>query len=38
MDGYIENENAYPEDEYIYNETFIGEDGEEYQVLENPLS
>ena len=30
MDGYIENENAYPDDEYIYNETFIGEDGEEY--------
>ena len=30
MDGNIENENAYPDDEYIYNETFIGEDGEEY--------
>ena len=36
MDGYIENENAYPEDEYIYNETFIGEDGEEY-YYEDPL-
>ena len=36
MDGYIENENAYPEDEYIYNETFIGEDGEEY-YYEEPL-
>ena len=36
MDGYIENENAYPEDEYIYNETFIGEDGEEY-YYEKPL-
>ena len=36
MDGYIENENAYHEDEYIYNETFIGEDGEEY-YYEEPL-
>ena len=36
MDGYIENENAYPDDEYIYNETFIGEDGEEY-YYEEPL-
>ena len=36
MDGYIENENAYHEDEYIYNETFIGEDGEEY-YYEDPL-
>jgi putative ABC transport system ATP-binding protein len=36
MDGYIENENAYPEDEYVYNETFIGEDGEEY-YYEEPL-
>ena len=36
MDGYIENENAYPDDEYIYNETFIGEDGEEY-YYEDPL-
>ena len=36
MDGYIENENAYPDDEYVYNETFIGEDGEEY-YYEEPL-
>ena len=36
MDDYIENENAYPDDEYIYNETFIGEDGEEY-YYEEPL-
>ena len=36
MDAYIENENAYPDDEYIYNETFIGEDGEEY-YYEEPL-
>ena len=36
MDGYIEKENAYPDDEYIYNETFIGEDGEEY-YYEEPL-
>ncbi len=36
MDGYIENENAYPDEEYIYNETFIGEDGEEY-YYEEPL-
>ena len=36
MDDYIENENAYPDDEYIYNETFIGEDGEEY-YYEDPL-
>ena len=38
MDGYIENENAYPEDEYIYNETFIGEDGEEYYYEELLIS
>ena len=36
MDDYIENENAYPDDEYVYNETFIGEDGEEY-YYEEPL-
>ena len=36
MDGYIEKENVYPDDEYIYNETFIGEDGEEY-YYEEPL-
>ena len=36
MDDYIENENAYPDDEYIYNETFICEDGEEY-YYEEPL-
>ena len=36
MDGYIEKENAYLDDEYIYNETFIGEDGEEY-YYEEPL-
>ena len=29
-DNQIVNDNAYPDDEYIYNETFIGEDGEEY--------
>ena len=38
MDGYIENENAYPDDEYIYNETFIGEDGEEYYYEDSLIS
>ncbi len=36
MDAYIENNNAYPDDDYVYNETFIGEDGEEY-YYEEPL-
>ena len=38
MDGNIENENAYPDDEYIYNETFIGEDGEEYYYEDSLIS
>ena len=35
-DNQIVNDKAYPDDEYIYNETFIGDDGEEY-YYEEPL-